>query len=310
MKRRDSDYVNKAQVSKRQRFAARTYGFSLVVCYHARDRKWLAVKEVQRNGGSWWLPAGGVDSGENFREAAVRETLEEAGIDVILKGVLRVEHKLFGDSARMRLVFYAEPKDLDAKPKDFADSESECARWLTEAELRALPSRGPELLDWIRYLRDGNPIYNMSVFEKESTSVIPWRGESAPVIHQDVFYHSHVRKSMLRNLVNRVDDPSSSAKLQILLVRIPELRTDPAFLEMVVTVPQPDRRIFQILFLNPDALRESRIEDMSIGDYCISKERWESLRIIIAMAKLCGIEPSAFANVEQLARINPGLLNE
>ncbi len=37
-----------------------------------------------------------------FVEAALRETLEEAGINVKLKGILRVEHSPKKSSARMR----------------------------------------------------------------------------------------------------------------------------------------------------------------------------------------------------------------
>jgi 8-oxo-dGTP pyrophosphatase MutT (NUDIX family) len=32
----------------------------------------------------WWLPAGHVDPNESFQDAARRETMEEAGIDVNL----------------------------------------------------------------------------------------------------------------------------------------------------------------------------------------------------------------------------------
>ena len=42
----------------------------------------------------------------------MRECKEEAGIDIELKGVLRVEHSVQGgDEARMRVIFYAEPKN-------------------------------------------------------------------------------------------------------------------------------------------------------------------------------------------------------
>ncbi len=37
-----------------------------------------------------------------FEQAALRETKEEAGIDVVLKGILRVEHGFKTDYARMR----------------------------------------------------------------------------------------------------------------------------------------------------------------------------------------------------------------
>lgn len=52
-----------------------------------------------------------MDYGESFAEAAHRETLEEAGIKVNLKGVLRVEHSCQGVGVRMRVLFFAEPID-------------------------------------------------------------------------------------------------------------------------------------------------------------------------------------------------------
>lgn len=59
------------------------------------EGRWLAVNETRNRG--WWIPGGAVDYAETFEQAALRETLEEAGIDVTLKGVLRVEHNIYGN---------------------------------------------------------------------------------------------------------------------------------------------------------------------------------------------------------------------
>jgi 8-oxo-dGTP pyrophosphatase MutT (NUDIX family) len=64
-------------------------GISLVICRNWQG-KYLAVKELGDQG--WWLPGGLVDPPEDFLEAAVRETREEASVDVELKGVLRWEY--------------------------------------------------------------------------------------------------------------------------------------------------------------------------------------------------------------------------
>jgi ADP-ribose pyrophosphatase YjhB (NUDIX family) len=45
--------------------------------------------------------------------AALRECREEAGIDVILKGILKVDHSVTKDAARMRVIFYAEPTTIE-----------------------------------------------------------------------------------------------------------------------------------------------------------------------------------------------------
>ena len=95
-------------VSKRTVF--HTYEFALVICRNPETKKWLAVNESRGRG--WWVPGGAVDAGETFEEAAIRETKEEAGIDVNLRGILRVEHSLVSsDCARMRVIFLAEPVD-------------------------------------------------------------------------------------------------------------------------------------------------------------------------------------------------------
>jgi hypothetical protein len=36
----------------------------------------------------------------------------------------------------MRVVFYAVPTDLNAKPKSVPDEESECAQWVTTGEFQ------------------------------------------------------------------------------------------------------------------------------------------------------------------------------
>jgi len=146
-------------------------GIALVICRHPNG-KWLAVNEC--GGQGWWLPGGLVDPPESHYRAAVRETIEEAGIDVDLKGVLRVEYKVSkGNYQRVKVVFYAEPKDPNQKPKSKPDSESLEARWVSVQDLVDLSKqkpglRGPELYDWARYIEAGGVIYPLSVLSLES----------------------------------------------------------------------------------------------------------------------------------------------
>ena len=138
-----------------------THGFSVVVVRN-HDGRWLAVKETRNRG--WWLPAGLVDPGEDFSQAAHRECIEESLIRVRLKGILRVEHSVYGPThARMRVVFYAEPVDAVQIPKSTPDKESEEARWVTLEDLKALAKRppglrGPELYEWASYIEKGGSI--------------------------------------------------------------------------------------------------------------------------------------------------------
>jgi 8-oxo-dGTP pyrophosphatase MutT (NUDIX family) len=150
--------------------------FSLVVCRHPATKRWLAVNETEHRG--WWLPGGFVECGDDHFTAAVRETLEEAGIDVILKGVLRVENSMGDHEGRQRVIFYAEPKDSNQIPKQTPDKESLGAAWLSLEELKAKKNiappeglRGEELLDWGTYIESGGTIYPLDVFATELTPV-------------------------------------------------------------------------------------------------------------------------------------------
>mmetsp|Transcript_12514 Transcript_12514/g.19691 ORF Transcript_12514/g.19691 Transcript_12514/m.19691 type:complete len:106 (+) Transcript_12514:654-971(+) len=64
------------------------YSFSLVLCRHP-DGRYLLVQEFCNQG--FWLPGGAVDPGESLQGAAIRETKEEAGIDIMLTGILKIE---------------------------------------------------------------------------------------------------------------------------------------------------------------------------------------------------------------------------
>ena len=61
---------------------------ALAICRNPQTGKYLAVNETKNRG--WWIPGGGVDGGETFREGAHRECMEEAGVEIELKGVIKV----------------------------------------------------------------------------------------------------------------------------------------------------------------------------------------------------------------------------
>ena len=171
-----------SQATKRIAFA--THGFSVVVVRHPDDGRWLAVEESKGRG--WWLPAGHVDRGQTFVEAAHAETWEEAGVRVELKGILAIEHTLTSESeARMRVVFYAEPLDSAAAPKTEPDDESMGAAWMTVEELRAKQRsppptglRGKELLRWAMFIEAGGRFAPITLLQDEQD------GPSAQALHQ------------------------------------------------------------------------------------------------------------------------------
>lgn len=139
--------------------------FALVVV-ESDDGRFLLVQE-RKHGQAWYLPAGRVDPGEDFPAAALRETLEEAGLPIRLTGVLRVEHAPATSGAgRMRTIFVARPSSTRA-PKSTADEHSLQAAWFTLAEIKALPLRGPEAYDWCAAVAAGAPAAPLSLFTAE-----------------------------------------------------------------------------------------------------------------------------------------------
>lgn len=145
-----------------------TWSFAMVVV--RLGRRFLVVRE-RKHGQLWYLPAGRVERGESFAQAALRETMEEAGIAVTLEGVLRVEHAPGRDSNRMRVFFVARPSD-DAPPKSVADQHSLEARWVTVEELAGLPMRGDEVKAAFEYVLAGGTVYPLGVITEEGAA---WR---------------------------------------------------------------------------------------------------------------------------------------
>lgn len=124
-------------------------------------RRFVLVHE-RKHGQGWYLPAGRVEPGESFPDAARRETREEAGIDIVLEGILRIEHQNRPDYARMRVIFVARPADetpLRTEPND----DTLGAGWFGIEEMGGLSLRSPEVLVLAHSLLQGAPICPLSV---------------------------------------------------------------------------------------------------------------------------------------------------
>jgi phosphatase NudJ len=122
-----------------------THTYVLIVVQH--EGRFVLVQEA-REGNPWYVPAGRVEPLESLKHAALRETREEAGIDVELTGVLRVQHTPRPDgTARLRVWFSARPLQPSAPLKQAGDHHSLQARWVTVDEARTLPLRGEEVIE-------------------------------------------------------------------------------------------------------------------------------------------------------------------
>ncbi len=140
-----------------------TWCFAVVVV--RRGERFLLVHE-RKHGQLWYLPAGRVEPGETFADAAFRETLEESGIAVRVVGILRVEHSPGALGARLRVVFLAEPSD-DTSPKSVADEESLGAMWVSLDELAEYSLRGEEVRELLAYVAGGGAVYPLTLLQAE-----------------------------------------------------------------------------------------------------------------------------------------------
>ena len=146
-----------------ERIKVSLYTFSLVVTRRRRDGKFLMVQEFCDQG--FWLPGGGVDPGECPIAGGRRETLEEAGVKVEIKGILNINMQPGPKLTRLTFIFYAEPIDDDAEAKAIPDFESVGAAWVGIDELSHLNLRGKEPLKWFPYVANGGEVHPLSLLQ-------------------------------------------------------------------------------------------------------------------------------------------------
>jgi 8-oxo-dGTP pyrophosphatase MutT (NUDIX family) len=112
---------------------------------------------IQERDGSFYLPAGRVEPGENLVAAVVRETIEEAKQLIGVLGLLAVDHELYADRVRLRFVFVGY-RGVVLPTKSEPDHHSLGAAYLTRAEISKLRLRHPEVLSLIDAYESGQPL--------------------------------------------------------------------------------------------------------------------------------------------------------
>jgi 8-oxo-dGTP pyrophosphatase MutT (NUDIX family) len=130
-----------------------------VACVIEKDGKYLMVEE--RDGASGELvfnqPAGHLEQGESITEAALRETLEETGWKVELKGVLGIALHLAPKTGitYFRTTFLASPLQQLADTE--IDPDIHAVHWLDYDEIiaRSARMRSPLALAVIERHRQG-----------------------------------------------------------------------------------------------------------------------------------------------------------
>lgn len=141
----------------------------VVLAVVVHEGRYLVVEERD---GTWFLPAGRVEAGEDLVAAALRETEEEAGVAIALRGLLGFDHSAGGGASssplvRLRFGFLAYPTTR-APPKSQPDRHTLGARWATKDEIARLPLRHPEILRWIERAErvlGGEPLLPLAAYE-------------------------------------------------------------------------------------------------------------------------------------------------
>lgn len=159
--------VMRGEIAPEYRDGILTHAFALVVVRRPTDSKFLVVQEAANSG--FWLPGGRVEVGETLLEAAIRETKEEAGIDVDIKGVLKVEHSTYAFDERkkaynrMRVIFYAEPCDEKELPKSVPNYDSAGATFISVDELDDIVLRADEPREYFNSLTQNFYYYPLDI---------------------------------------------------------------------------------------------------------------------------------------------------
>jgi len=114
-------------------------------CVVQAGNTYLLVQErLPKAYGLWNLPAGHVDEGETFEEAAMREAKEEAGITVEIERKLSTTHQ-----AVDRPVFHAYKAHITQGEVKIDPEELLDARWFTLDEVEHLHTEGKLRNIWV-----------------------------------------------------------------------------------------------------------------------------------------------------------------
>jgi 8-oxo-dGTP pyrophosphatase MutT (NUDIX family) len=146
-----------------------TWAIALVV---VRDEdRFVLVNESRERG--WYLPAGRVEHGETLMHGAVREVREEAGLEVELDGIIRIEHTpaLGQLDARLRIVFVAHA--IGGALKTEPDDESLGAEWVRLCDLVHYRLRSPEVARHLEYVASGGIMAPLALLTAEGAPYSP-----------------------------------------------------------------------------------------------------------------------------------------
>lgn len=110
------------------------------------DGRYLLIKEAKAGcENTWCVPAGRIEKNESITTAAIRETKEESGIDIIPEGIFFIDHIPKDNWIRFALL----AKPVGGTLKTTPDHHSLGAGWFTSSEIADLPLRASSVKEFI-----------------------------------------------------------------------------------------------------------------------------------------------------------------
>merc|ERR1712228_1130198 len=129
---------------------------------------------------------------------------KHCGVNIAIRGILRIEHtENDGESANMRVVYYAEPIS-----EAFVMMTKDC-KWINIPKKDNIQNKmkDNELYAWINYLEyeNGN-IYPMNIFTSESEQVHVPNYEMQHIQYHDANFSNFIKSKSNDNDENNVDE--------------------------------------------------------------------------------------------------------
>lgn len=144
-------------------------GAFVQVLVENQGRYVLVQEAMPERGHPWSIPAGGVEPGESLIEAVRRETLEETGLVVEPRYLMRIEHLIPHGQNRLSprpelWYFVVVAEIIGGKLKVKGDEHSLRAQWFHPDELGNLKIRAPIVLELIEMHRQGAPLLSIDAY--------------------------------------------------------------------------------------------------------------------------------------------------
>ncbi|MDO8603792.1 MAG: NUDIX hydrolase [bacterium] len=130
-----------------------------VNCIIERDGEFLLVQQARPAVvyGTWSFPGGKVDEGESFREAAIREAMEETGLVCADTQYIGVKHEYPKETVKHFFAVTVKNGNITVPGGELLD-----ARWFTLDQIRAMKNklRKPWVLDTLEEYNQRKTITN------------------------------------------------------------------------------------------------------------------------------------------------------